>query len=478
MKFTSLEFVLFLPFTFLVYVFLPRGNRWMWLLIASCFFYSRWVPSYLLVMIFLALLDWTAGISIQNTKSLRVRKFILWSAVAVQILQLGFFKYYAFFIENINLLTSLSLRDHQFQTYHWLLPLGLSFHTFQSISYLTDIYRRQEKAEPNFFKLLFFIIFFPQLVAGPIERANHLLKQVNASPRVQFDLFSSGIALIFYGFFKKLVIADSAALYVDTIYADHRTFLGAGLWLANYMFWIQIYFDFSGYIAIAQGSAQLFGYTLVENFNQPYFSRSISDFWQRWHISLSAWFRDYVYNPLMMSGQHISFVKLYVVTIFVFFLSGLWHGPNWTYVMFGLFHGLCIACSFYFKSAWNKVYKIIKVNKKSVAFSWWQIFITFHLVLLSWILFRSENLVKAKEIFYGLFVFKAVDFSRLTFPNSSLKIIFASLLIVFVWSRSFNLLRRLFNRNSPQFYFISLLLFCYFLLTARLNSQDFIYFQF
>lgn len=492
MTFNSFSYFIFLAFVFLIQLTLPKKYRWLWLLAASLWFYASFIASYVWVMVGLSFVDWVAGIWLEKKPDIeqpkiwgidheKFRKFILSAAISLQLFQLILFKYLGFFTANINgLMASFGAKTNITEIY-WLLPLGISFHTFQSISYMVDIYRGDEKPEKNPLRVLFFLIFFPQLVAGPIERASHLLSQIRAGAYISSDRIHAGIFLIFYGLFKKLVIADQAATFVNVVYADIKAFEGLALLLAQYLFWIQMYFDFSGYIAIAQGTALILGYELMENFNQPYLSRSIADFWQRWHISLSTWFRDYLYQPILMSREHLTSFRLYLATLIVFFLSGLWHGASWNFVIFGVIHGVCIVCSQIFKPFWNKVWKKLNVGKKSKLLAVIQIFTSFHLVLLSWVYFRSQTLVEAGKVFAGMIKWKSIPWEKLPASMPSQLIALAlSLVVIYFWREART--RQLFKNWSqahPYYTWMArALLLYYFILVARFETKEFIYFKF
>ena len=297
MLFNSLQYAVFLPLVALGYYLLPHRVRWAWLLTASCLFYAAWIPAYLLVLFLVIGIDFVAGLMIEDAPVGRRRAF-LGLSLAANLGVLGFFKYYEFINQNLKIAASLVGLPYVYAPLGFLLPIGLSFHTFQAMSYTIEVYRGQQRAERHLGIYALYVMFFPQLVAGPIERPAHMLGQFRTHHRFSYDDAWRGLALIMWGLFKKVVIADRLALYVAPVYANPQAHAGVTLVIATVFFAFQIYADFSGYSDIAIGSAQLLGFELSVNFRRPYFSGSVSEFWRRWHISLSSWFRDYVYIPL------------------------------------------------------------------------------------------------------------------------------------------------------------------------------------
>jgi len=341
MLFNSIEFLLFLPIVFLIYWSLSKKVilQNTFLLVASYFFYGLWDYRFLSLIIISSLVDYLIGIQLSNNKSKKARKALLAISLIVNLGLLIVFKYYNFFIESFVDLCQVYGYEPHTTTLNIVLPVGISFYTFQTLSYTIDIYRNKLEPSKNIITFFTYVAFFPQLVAGPIERAINLLPQIEKKRVFDYLKAKSGLRQILWGLFKKVAIADSCALLVDPIFSDYTEFSTIGLILGALLFAIQIYCDFSGYSDIAIGVAKLLGIEIMLNFNYPYFSRDIAEFWRRWHISLSTWFRDYVYIPL--GGSRVS-KALQIRNIFaIFLISGFWHGANWTFIFWGLIHALC-----------------------------------------------------------------------------------------------------------------------------------------
>ena len=338
MLFNSIEYAIFLPVVFIIYWLLPHKYRWILLLISSYYFYMSWNPKYIVLILLTTVVSYLAGRYIDGTDNKTHRKAVLSASLTVCLGLLFVFKYFNFFSESIaTLCSSVAIPMHPV-TLKLLLPVGISFYTFQTLSYVIDVYNGKVRAERHFGIYAVFISFFPQLVAGPIERTDKLLPQIRSEKRFDYESAAYGLKLMAWGFFKKLAIADAVSVYVDNAYATLTDCTGLDLFMAVFLFTIQIYCDFSGYSDIAVGTAKLLGIDLISNFRSPYFAASIREFWSRWHISLSTWFRDYVYIPL--GGNRCSKIKRDRNLLITFLLSGLWHGANWTYVIWGGIHGL------------------------------------------------------------------------------------------------------------------------------------------
>lgn len=333
MLFNSWSFAIFLPIVFVLYWILPHKFRWILLLASSYYFYMSWNVKYVLLIFITSIISYMAALLIEWEERLLIKKWILGGTLFFCLGILFFFKYFDFISYNmIELLNVFSIQLHPI-TLKLLLPVGISFYTFQTLSYVIDVYKGDVAAERHFGKYAAFISFFPQLVAGPIERAENLLPQIKQKKQFNFDQVLFGLKLIIWGLFKKMVVADNFAIYVDRVYENIFQFQGFSLTLATFFFSIQIYCDFSGYSDIARGAAKLMGIELMENFRSPYFSASIKEFWSRWHISLSTWFRDYIYIPL--GGNRVSKVRHYLNLLITFLVSGFWHGANWTFIAWG-----------------------------------------------------------------------------------------------------------------------------------------------
>lgn len=397
MLFNSFEFALFLPIVFILYWFVFNKQvrlQNFFLLIVSYVFYGWWDWRFLLLIAFSTTLDFWVGVQLGKITDTRKRKLIFSLSCLVNFGFLGFFKYFNFFTENfIAAFDSLGYHIPAIPL-KIILPVGISFYTFQSISYTADVYLKKLKPTNDFILFAAFISFFPQLVAGPIERAINLLPQFDKKREFNYEEAKQGMQQILWGLFKKIVIADTLSGYVDQIFANYQVLPGSTLLLGAIYFAVQIYCDFSGYSSIAIGTAHLFGFTLMKNFNYPYFSRNVVEFWRNWHISLSTWFRDYVYIPL--GGSRGTLSRVILNTLIVFALSGFWHGANWTFIVWGLLNGMFIIPTI-----------ILAKNKKTESSSFLletlQIGFTFLLITMTWIFFRSQNIGQAFTYFKILF---------------------------------------------------------------------------
>lgn len=405
MLFNSLNFMLFYPIVLLVYYILPAKVRYVWLLAASYYFYMGWNPKYALLIALSTLITYLSGLWIEKrSHNHRMQKVILVSNLAANLGILFFFKYFDFALENINMVRSrlgAGLIDRSVDV---VLPVGISFYTFQALSYTMDVYKGTIRAERNVLKYALFVSFFPQLVAGPIERSESLLHQIKGLATMKgFDYgkMVDGVILILWGLFQKMVIADRAAILVDTVYDSYWLYGSVELILASILFAVQIYCDFGSYSIIAVGTAKILGIELMENFNTPYFAQSIKGFWRRWHISLSSWFRDYVYIPLG-GGYGRSVIKCRNLMI-TFLLSGLWHGASWNYVIWGGIHGLYQIVGNLTIPYRRNIKERFAVKDNSISYKMGKAAVTFVLVDFAWIFFRADSLSDAKGIVEGIF---------------------------------------------------------------------------
>lgn len=339
MLFNSVAFAIFLPIVFILYWILPAKSRWILLLAASYYFYMGWNAKYIVLIFAVTVISYICAIIIEKIHDTRIKKMcILLSAFTILGI-LFLYKYFNFFFNNLTIIAdkfSIKLNPYVLKL---VLPVGISFYTFQTLSYIIDVYRGEIKAEKHFGYYAAFVSFFPQLVAGPIERASNLLPQIKKEHDFKYEKASYGAKLMAIGYFKKIVLADTLAQYVDTVFSDVYSYHGFTLFLTSLFFTVQIYCDFSGYSDIAVGTAKMFGIDLMDNFNSPYFSVSMHDFWRRWHISLSSFFRDYVYIP--MGGSRCGKIRNMINLLATFLLSGLWHGASWNYIVWGGFMGGC-----------------------------------------------------------------------------------------------------------------------------------------
>ncbi|TPN89127.1 MBOAT family O-acyltransferase [Aquimarina algicola] len=391
MLFNSFEFLFFLPTVFILYwIVLGRSIQLqnILLLIASYIFYGWWDWRFLSLIAASTLLDYCIGIALDKTNHKSVKKRLLWLSILFNLGLLGFFKYFNFFIESwVDALASIGYVSQNVWMLEIVLPVGISFYTFQTMSYSIDIYRGKLKPTKNFIAFAAFVSFFPQLVAGPIERATNLVPQFLSKREFSYQIISKGIKLMIWGFFLKLVVADRAAIYVDAVYNNIESHQGLSFVFATVLFAFQIYGDFAGYSLIAIGTAKLFGFDLMTNFRRPYFSSSVSEFWARWHISLSTWFRDYLYIPL--GGNRVAKPKWLFNLFITFLVSGLWHGAKWTFVVWGAINGVYLILEIL----------LIKKNRKGIL----NILVTFCLINFAWIFFRANTLADAGQMIKTIF---------------------------------------------------------------------------
>ena len=396
MLFNSIEFAVFLPIVFILYWFVfQKSLKWQnfFIVITSYIFYGWWDWRFLFLILFSTVQDYCIAYWIEKENSQKKRKLLLSISIITNLGFLGFFKYYNFFIDNFITAFSFFGTKPSIHTLNILLPVGISFYTFQTLSYTIDVYRRNLTATKNFIAFSAFVSFFPQLVAGPIERATHLLPQFYKKRNFNYNLAVDGVRQILWGLFKKMVIADNCAIYANQIFANYETSSGSELTLGAIFFAFQIYGDFSGYSDIAIGTSRLFGFDLMKNFNFPYFSRDVAEFWRRWHISLNTWFRDYLYIPLGGSrGGNLMRIRN---TFIIFLVSGFWHGANWTFIIWGALNALFIMPSIIFKTNRANL-DIVASGRKLPSFKdIMNISITFGLITFAWIFFRAENVEQA-----------------------------------------------------------------------------------
>jgi alginate O-acetyltransferase complex protein AlgI len=396
MSFISLQFFFFFVLVTGFYFAIPQKYRWILLLGASCYFYMAFVPIYILILGFTIVVDYFAGIAIENARGRRRKLFLIFSLIA-NIVVLAVFKYYNFLNNNFSFLLHHLGTENPIPVLSILLPIGLSFHTFQAMSYTIEVFRGNQKAERHFGIYAVYVMFYPQLVAGPIERPQNLLHQFRDEHSFDYDKVISGLRLMLWGFFKKTIIADRLGLLVDKVYSNPHHFNGVTLTLATVFFAYQIYCDFSGYSDIAIGAARVMGIKLMYNFRCPYHSKSIGEFWTRWHISLSTWFRDYLYIPL--GGNRVRVSRMYFNLAVVFLISGLWHGANWTFVIWGALHGFYLIFYLMTKSWRTSMARFLKLPELPIL----SVAITFCLVTFAWIFFKATNVRDAFYISTHLF---------------------------------------------------------------------------
>ncbi|MCO5060609.1 MAG: MBOAT family protein [Kiritimatiellae bacterium] len=396
MLFNSIHFLLFFPLVFALFFALPHVWRWVLLLAASLYFYMCWKPIYIVLLLVCSYCNHVAAVNISRSSSVSRRRGWLVFALIVSFGLLFSFKYLNF-ASNVALgAIHLFGLPFEWSALHILLPVGISFYTFQAVSYTIDVYRGETKVELSFPRFLLFVTFFPQLVAGPIERSGALLPQFYERMEFDYQRAVEGLQLMAWGMFKKVVVADTLSSYVEIVYRDPLSFSGGASLLATYLFAFQIYADFSGYSDIARGAARILGFRLMVNFRQPYQSRSIPEFWQRWHISLSTWFRDYVYIPL--GGNRVRPRAWIRNVLVVFVVSGFWHGANYTFLIWGALHGLYFMISRLASSWRRRIVEAVGLVRVPALHRTLQMAITFHLVCFAWIFFRADSLTKALDV--------------------------------------------------------------------------------
>ena len=396
MLFNSLNFAIFLPVVFFLYWFVKKGSlryQNILLLFASYYFYSCWDWRFLFLLIFSTFLDYYTGIKIHESSNRKIKLIWLWLSIGINLGFLGVFKYYNFFSNSFSDGLSLLGIKADIGTLNIILPVGISFYTFHGLSYVIDIYKDRIKPERNFVDYSVFVSFFPLLVAGPIERATHLLPQIKKERKFDYAQAVDGLQQILWGLFKKIVIAENCAVFANTIFNNSDAYSGSTLVLGALFFTFQIYCDFSGYSDIALGTARLFGIDLLRNFAFPYFSRDIAEFWRRWHISLSSWFKDYLYIPLGGSKGG-TWMKIRN-TFIIFLVSGFWHGANWTFIVWGFLNALFIMPSIVFNTNRNNLEIVAKGKYLPSLKDLLAIFVTFSLTVFAWIFFRADNVTHA-----------------------------------------------------------------------------------
>jgi D-alanyl-lipoteichoic acid acyltransferase DltB (MBOAT superfamily) len=399
MVFNSFAFFVFFPVVTALYFLLPHRGRWLLLLGASCVFYAYFIPKYLLILGFTIVVDYFAGILIENAKGRR-RRLALGFSIAANVGVLALFKYFNFFNENLAALSQFLGWNYGVSSLALILPIGLSFHTFQAMSYTIEVYRGNQKAERHFGIYALYVMFYPQLVAGPIERPQNLLHQFYEVHSFDYDRITSGLKLMAWGLFKKTVVADRLARFVDYVYVAPSQFNGPVLAVATVYFAFQIFYDFSGYTDIAIGAARVMGFELMRNFDCPYHAKSIAEFWRRWHISLSSWFRDYLYFPL--GGNRVPKIRWYINIVIVFVVSGLWHGANWTYIIWGALHSFFLVFGAATQRVRAQLAQAVRLVQYPRVHSLTKVLATFLLVCFAWIFFRANSFHHAIQVCGGI----------------------------------------------------------------------------
>lgn len=459
MLFNSLQFLVFFTVVTLLYYRIQSlaARRWL-LLLASCYFYMSFVPGYILILGFTVVIDYIAGIQIARHEG-KARKVWLISSIVANLGILAYYKYFNFLLGSF---AGVFQPTYQPAYLDIILPIGLSFHTFQAMSYTIDVYRGNQRPEKNFIVYALYVMFYPQLVAGPIERPQHMLPQFHERKQYNYEHVKEGLARMLWGFFKKVVVADRLALLVDHTYEHYTDASGFSLILAAVFYSFQIYCDFSGYSDIGIGAAKVMGFRLMENFNQPYLASNITSFWSRWHISLSTWFRDYVYIPL--GGNRKGETRRKLNSFIVFTLSGLWHGANWTFVIWGMLHGVCVML---FP---GRDKKVMAGNNMHVLF----VLVNFAIITCLFVFFRSPDMPTALRYLSGMFTFRP---GNLSLGMTTVEVLFSFTMIGIVLLREFRWPGHTMGSNRNfALYSILMVIACYFF--GVFNENQFIYFQF
>ena len=483
MLFNSIDFAIFLPIVFLLYWTFAKKNRTIQnliIIIASYIFYAWWDWRFLSLIIFSTVTDYIVGCKLEHESDFKKRKVLLWVSVFVNISLLGFFKYYNFFVENFIAAFTIFGAPIQANTLNIILPVGISFYTFQTLSYTIDVYRKELRPTRDFMAFASFVAFFPQLVAGPIERAKNLLPQFYVIRRFKYSQAIDGMKQILWGFFKKMVIADNCAVFVNEIFNNSTDLSGSTLLIGAIFFAFQIYGDFSGYSDIAIGVAKLFGLKLMQNFAFPYFSRDIAEFWRRWHISLSSWFKDYLYIPLGGSRGN-TIIKIRNIFA-IFLISGFWHGANWTFIAWGAINAVYFL-PLLLTNRNRKNLEVVAMNTGLPSIGELiNILITFILTVFAWVFFRAESINHALSYIHGIFSYSLFSFPVFSENTEALiLLILISFFILIEWlgRRDKYAIEYIF-KNVPayiQWIIYYLLIIIIFIFSANTQSS-FIYFQF
>lgn len=475
MLFNSLEFLIFLPIVFLLYWYVFNKNttiRNLFIITISYLFYGWWDWKFLLLIAFTSLCSFLSGICIEKFPN--KTRIMMITNITINLFILGLFKYYNFFVESFHHLLQYIGIQSQYTLLNLILPIGISFYTFQALSYTIDVSRKSIKPTHDIFAFFAYVSFFPQLVAGPIERATNLLPQFYKTHTFNYAQAVDGMRQILWGFFKKVVVADNCAIWVNEIFANYQDQSASTLLLGGIYFAFQIYGDFSGYSDIAIGTAKLFGINLMRNFNFPYFSRDIAEFWRRWHISLTTWFRDYIYIPL--GGSRVSKIKVIRNTFIIFLVSGIWHGANWTFIIWGLYHAFLFLPLLLMKRNRKNTNDVAENRILPSVSEVINIFLTFILVVFGWIIFRAEKYTQAFDYITSIF-----DSSLFSIPNFKHPITLLSIIILIItewFNRKESHTLYLLNNHTRCMRYVSYFILALSLYFFSAPSETFIYFQF
>lgn len=478
MLFNSAGYIVFFTIVCLVYFILPKKLKRVFLLLVSYFFYSCWNLKYSLLMLFSTVATYGTAIAMDMVVAKKKKKLYLGLCFFVNLAILFVFKYYSFTVNFINKILGIAALSIDMPVIDVLLPVGISFYTFQALGYIVDVYRGEIKAERNFINYALFVSFFPQLVAGPIERSKNLLTQIDNLGHRRYENLSKGLLYILWGFFLKLVIADRAAIFVNQVFDSYQGYSYIFLCYGALLFAVQIYCDFYSYSIIAKGSAKVLGYDLMDNFRAPYLSASITEFWRRWHISLSTWFKDYLYIPL--GGNRKGAFRKHLNVLIVFLVSGLWHGANYTFVLWGLIHGVFNILEDSFKG-------ITKGIRDNFIYKNVRRLITFVVAVLSFVIFRSKNIGAAKAYIFGIFKRQAGSLdASIAFPYEDTIILLIAIAIlvvidILIYNKvklADNIERRSLIVRWPIYIFLLIATLIFGIYGPGYSEAQFIYFQF
>jgi len=487
MLFHSIDFIIFFPVVVLVYFVLPDKVKNYWLLIASYYFYMNWNAKYALLLLGTSLITYMAAFLVDRWRGKSLCRLVFVLALIAVFAILAYFKYMNFALQSLQAVLALCGVQLYVPVFDIVLPVGISFFTFQAAGYLIDVYRGETEVEKNLFRYLLFVSFFPQLVAGPIERSKNLLRQMHHVEKFEIHRVQRGLLIMLWGYFLKLVIADRCATFVDLVFEYYWGHGSAVLFIGAILFSLQIYCDFMGYSTIARGAALVLGYELMDNFRQPYFATSIQDFWRRWHISLSTWFKDYVYIPL--GGNRCSKVRHFFNLMVTFLTSGLWHGADWTFVIWGGLHGVLQILGIITKPIVQFLHRVFRIREDAMSYHIFCVLRTDFLAVMAWIFFRAVDLEQAVDYIRQMFtggirLYELADGTLYGFGVSEFhfNILLIGLGILFVFSflreRRVAVLSWLGEQNVLFRYVIYWILVLLIALSFSLNNQEFIYFQF
>ena len=480
MLFNSLDFAVFLPIVFALYWFVTNHNLKLQnalIVAASYVFYGWWDWRFLSLIIFSTLVDYSIGRRLKNEQKQSTRKILLWTSIIVNLGFLGFFKYYNFFLDNFIAAFSFFGQEIQPNTLNIILPVGISFYTFQTLSYTIDVYKKKLEPTEDFIAFSAFVCFFPQLVAGPIERATNLLPQFYKKRTFEYDKAVDGMRQILWGLFKKVVIADNCAEYANLIFNNYQDYNGSTLLLGAIFFTFQIYGDFSGYSDIAIGTSRLFGFNLKQNFATPYFSRDIAEFWRRWHMSLSTWFRDYLYIPL--GGSRGDTWMKVRNTFIIFLVSGFWHGANWTFIAWGGLNALYFLPLLLLKRNRTNLSVVAEGRILPSLRELFQMGVTFLLTVLAWVFFRAESITMAVGFLKGIVGQKLLQIPEFSGRYQAIITVLFIFGLLFVEWMNRAYIHSLFR--LPKYKLLRFLFYYVILVSILFNldkEQEFIYFQF